>query len=36
MCVFELQDMAEEDPTFTPRIITGDESSIYGYDSETK
>lgn len=32
----ELLDMAESDPTFMGRIITGDESWIYGYDVETK
>jgi hypothetical protein len=33
----ELQEKANEDPTFThiSRIITGDESWIYGYDPET-
>jgi hypothetical protein len=32
----ELQEKANEDPTFNSRIITGDESWIYGYDSEIK
>jgi hypothetical protein len=32
----ELREKANEDPTFIPRIITGDESWIYGYDPETK
>jgi hypothetical protein len=34
----ELQETANEDPTFTriSRIITSDESEIYGYDPEIK
>jgi hypothetical protein len=35
MCL-ELREKANEDPTFISRIITGDESWIYGYDPETK
>jgi hypothetical protein len=35
MCL-ELLQKANEDPTFISRIITGDESWIYGYDPETK
>jgi hypothetical protein len=31
-----VREKANEDPTFISRIITGDESWIYGYDSETK
>jgi hypothetical protein len=27
---------AENDATFLPSIITGDETWVYGYDSETK
>jgi histone-lysine N-methyltransferase SETMAR len=30
------QEKANEDPTFVSKIITGDESSIYGYEPETK
>jgi hypothetical protein len=32
----ELQEKAKENPTFISRIITGDETWIYGYDPETK
>jgi hypothetical protein len=32
----ELRQKANEDPTFISRIVTGDESWIYGYDPETK
>jgi hypothetical protein len=32
----ELREKANEHPTFICRIITGDESWIYGYDPETK
>jgi hypothetical protein len=32
----ELWEKANEDPTFISRIMTGDKSWIYGYDSETK
>jgi hypothetical protein len=32
----ELREKANEVPTFISRIITGDESWIYGYDPETK
>jgi hypothetical protein len=32
----ELREEANEDPTFISRIITGNKSWIYGYDSETK
>jgi histone-lysine N-methyltransferase SETMAR len=32
----ELQEKANEDLTFTSRIITGDEIWIYGYDPQTK
>jgi hypothetical protein len=34
----ELRKKAKENPTFTciSKIITGDESWIYGYDTETK
>jgi hypothetical protein len=32
----ELQEKANEDPAFISRIITGDESWIYGYGPETK
>jgi hypothetical protein len=32
----ELQDKAKEDRIFISRIITGDESWIYGYDPQTK
>jgi hypothetical protein len=35
MCL-ELREKANEDPTFISRIITSDESWIYGYDPETK
>jgi hypothetical protein len=31
----ELREKANEDPALICRIITGDESSIYGYDPET-
>ena len=32
----ELQETSNSDPTFISRIITGDESWVYGYDPETK
>jgi histone-lysine N-methyltransferase SETMAR len=32
----ELLQRAENDATFLPSIITGDESWVYGYDPETK
>jgi hypothetical protein len=32
----ELLQRAENDTTFLPSIITGDESCVYGYDPETK
>jgi histone-lysine N-methyltransferase SETMAR len=32
----ELQQCAENDATFLPTIITGDESWVYGYDPERK
>jgi hypothetical protein len=32
----ELQEKANEDPTFISRIIMDDESWMYGYDPETK
>jgi hypothetical protein len=32
----ELREKANEDPTFISKIVTGDDSWIYGYDSETK
>jgi hypothetical protein len=32
----ELLQRAENDATFLPRIITGDESWVYGYNPETK
>jgi hypothetical protein len=32
----ELRQIASDDTTFLSRIITGDESWIYGYDLETK
>jgi hypothetical protein len=32
----EIRGKANEDPAFISRIITGDESWIYGYDPETK
>jgi hypothetical protein len=35
MCL-ELCEKAKEDPAFISRLITGDESWIYGYDPETK
>jgi hypothetical protein len=35
MCL-ELRAKANEDSTFICRIITGDESWIYGYEPETK
>jgi hypothetical protein len=35
LCV-ELREEVTEDPTFISRIITGEESWIYGYDPETK
>jgi hypothetical protein len=32
----ELQEKANEDPTFISKILMGDESWIYGYDPKTK
>lgn len=32
----DLRQTASDDPTFLSRVITGDESWIYGYDPETK
>jgi hypothetical protein len=32
----ELRQIASDDATFLSRVITGDESRIYGYDHETK
>jgi hypothetical protein len=32
----ELRQIASDDAAFLPRVITGDESWIYGYESETK
>ena len=32
----ELRQLANDDETFLSRVITGDESWVYGYDSETK
>jgi hypothetical protein len=32
----ELRQRALGDPSFMPRVITGDESSVYRYDPETK
>jgi hypothetical protein len=32
----ELREKDNEDPTFVPRIIKGDQSWIYSYDPETK
>ncbi|XP_041367081.1 protein GVQW3-like [Gigantopelta aegis] len=32
----EVRQQTRDDPTFTSRIITGDESWVYGYDPETK
>jgi hypothetical protein len=32
----DLHDSAVDNPAFTSGIITGDESWVYGYDSETK
>jgi hypothetical protein len=32
----ELRQIATDDVTFLSRVITGDESWIYGYDPETK
>src|SRR5580692_2333115 len=32
----ELRETANSDPAFIARIITGDESWVYGYDLETK
>jgi hypothetical protein len=36
MCIRELHQIASDDATFLSRLITGDESWIYGYDPETK
>jgi hypothetical protein len=33
---FELKEQTEYEPNFVSTIITGDESWIYGYNSETK
>jgi hypothetical protein len=32
----ELEDQARDDPNFISKVITGDESWVYGYDPETK
>ena len=32
----ELRQLASDDETFLSRVITGDESWVYGYDPETK
>jgi len=32
----ELRQLASDDETFLSRVITGDESRVYGYDPETK
>jgi hypothetical protein len=32
----ELKDQARDDPSFISKVITGDESWVYGYDRETK
>ena len=32
----ELRQFASNDETFLSRVITGDESWVYGYDTETK
>jgi histone-lysine N-methyltransferase SETMAR len=32
----ELKDQARDDPNFISKVITGDESWVYGYDPETK
>jgi secreted PhoX family phosphatase len=32
----ELKQQATDDPNFTSNIITSDETSVYGYDPETK
>ena len=32
----ELRQLATDDETFLSRVITGDESRVYGYDPETK
>jgi hypothetical protein len=32
----ELQQQFQEDPNFLSKVVTGDESWVYGYDSETK
>ena len=32
----ELRQLAPDDETFLSRVITGDESWVYGYDPETK
>jgi hypothetical protein len=32
----EIRQIASDDATFLSRVITGDESWIYGYDPETK
>jgi len=32
----ELKDLALTDPTFISKVVTGDESWVYGYDPETK
>jgi hypothetical protein len=32
----QLRQIASDDATFFSRLITGDESCIYGYDPETK
>ena len=32
----ELQQQLQEDPNFLSKVVTGDESWIYGYDPESK
>ena len=32
----ELRQLASDDETFLSKVITGDESLVYGYDPETK
>jgi len=32
----ELHQLTSDDETFLSRVITGDESWVYGYDPETK
>jgi hypothetical protein len=33
---WELQQQLQEDPNFLSKVVTGDESWVYGYDPETK